>query len=158
MPGTEILHEVQKLYSVSDRLDSLAEQHPLVSEALITISGSVRKTATLLEVLVAVKIVGKQAISAGADAFILKEDLGDKLGPTLRHLFPRHRSMIEYASFAPKPLLQTSPKLRTSFWKLKTELREDAQAVQDTTSQTENRGSKKTCRAGPCNLQVLEGL
>jgi hypothetical protein len=29
-----ILHEVKQLYSVSDRLDSLAEQHPLVSEAL----------------------------------------------------------------------------------------------------------------------------
>jgi len=34
-----ILHEVQQLYTVSDRLDSLAEQHPLVSEALITIFG-----------------------------------------------------------------------------------------------------------------------
>jgi hypothetical protein len=51
-----ILHEVQQLYNVSDRLDSLAEQHPLVSEALITISGSVRNTATLLEVLVATKM------------------------------------------------------------------------------------------------------
>ena len=51
-----ILHEVQQLYNVSNRLDSLAEQHPLVSEALITISGSVRNTATLLEVLVATKI------------------------------------------------------------------------------------------------------
>ena len=51
-----ILHEVQQLYNVSDRLDSLAEQHPLVSEALITISGSVRNTATLLEVLVATRM------------------------------------------------------------------------------------------------------
>jgi hypothetical protein len=51
-----ILHEVQELYNVSDRLDSLAEQHPLVSEALITISASVRNTATLLEVLIATKI------------------------------------------------------------------------------------------------------
>jgi hypothetical protein len=51
-----ILHEAQQLYSVSDRLDSLAGQHPLVSEALITISGNVRNTATLLEVLVATKI------------------------------------------------------------------------------------------------------
>jgi hypothetical protein len=49
-------HEVQQLYNVSDRLDSLAEQHPLVSDALITISGSVRNTATLLEVLVAMKM------------------------------------------------------------------------------------------------------
>jgi len=56
MPGTDILQEVHKLYRVSDRLDSLAEQHPLVSEALIAISGSVRNTATLLEVVVATKM------------------------------------------------------------------------------------------------------
>jgi hypothetical protein len=56
MPSNAILHEVQQLYYVSDRLDLLAEKHPLVSEALITISGSVRNTATLLEVLVAMKI------------------------------------------------------------------------------------------------------
>jgi hypothetical protein len=56
MPSTAILYEIQKLYDVSDRLDSLSEQHPLVSEALITISGSVRNTATLLEVLVATKM------------------------------------------------------------------------------------------------------
>jgi len=56
MHPSAILHEAQQLYEVSDRLDSLAEQHPRVSEALITISGSVRNTATLLEVLVATKI------------------------------------------------------------------------------------------------------
>jgi hypothetical protein len=56
MPSTAILQEVQRLYRVSDRLDSLAEQHPIVSEALLVISGSVRNTATLLEVLVAMKI------------------------------------------------------------------------------------------------------
>ena len=56
MHPNAILHEVQKLYNVSDRLDSLAEQHPLVSGALITISGSVRNTATLLEVVVAMKM------------------------------------------------------------------------------------------------------
>jgi hypothetical protein len=56
MPSTAILQEVQRLYDVSHRLDSLADQHPLVSEALITISGSVRNTATLLEVLVATKM------------------------------------------------------------------------------------------------------
>jgi hypothetical protein len=55
MPSTAILREVQQLYNVSDRLDSLAEQHSLVSEALVSISGSVRNTATLLEVLVATK-------------------------------------------------------------------------------------------------------
>jgi len=56
MPSTAILYEVQRLYDVSDRLDSLAEQHPVVSEALLGVSGSVRNTATLLEVLVAMKI------------------------------------------------------------------------------------------------------
>jgi hypothetical protein len=53
MHTNAILHEVHQLYNVSDRLDSLAEQHPLVSIALITISGSVRN---LLEVLVAMKM------------------------------------------------------------------------------------------------------
>jgi hypothetical protein len=44
-----ILEEVRQLYNVSDRLDSLAEQHSVVSEALLTISGSVRNTALLEE-------------------------------------------------------------------------------------------------------------
>jgi hypothetical protein len=56
MHPNAILLEVQQLYNVSDRLDLLAERHPLVSEALVTISGSVRNTATLLEVLVATKM------------------------------------------------------------------------------------------------------
>ena len=56
MHPNAILHEIQQLYNVSDRLDSLAEKHPLVSEALMSIAGSVRNTATLLEVLVATKI------------------------------------------------------------------------------------------------------
>jgi hypothetical protein len=56
MPSTAILQEAQKLHNVSDRLDSLAEEHPRISEALITISGNVRGTATLLEVLVATKM------------------------------------------------------------------------------------------------------
>lgn len=56
MSSIAILREVKQLYNVSDRLDSLAEQHPVVSAALLTISGSVRHTATLLEVLVAMKI------------------------------------------------------------------------------------------------------
>jgi hypothetical protein len=56
MHSNAILHEATQLYTVSDRLDSLAEEHPLVSEALITISASVRNTATLLEVLVATRM------------------------------------------------------------------------------------------------------
>ena len=56
MASIGILHEVQQLYSVSNRLDLLAEQNPLVAEALITIAGSVRNNATLLEVLIAMKV------------------------------------------------------------------------------------------------------
>jgi len=56
MPSSEILREAQQLHGVSDRLDTLSEEHPLISAALVTISGSVRNTATLLEVLVATKI------------------------------------------------------------------------------------------------------
>jgi hypothetical protein len=56
MPSNAILDEAQQLHKVSDRLDSLAEEHPVVSDALVTISGSVRNTATLLEVLVATKM------------------------------------------------------------------------------------------------------
>jgi hypothetical protein len=63
MHSNAILDEVQQLYSVSDRLDALAEQHPLVSDALVTISGSVRNTATLLEVLVEIRI----ALFSGID-------------------------------------------------------------------------------------------
>jgi hypothetical protein len=48
-----ILPEIRQLYNVSDRLDLLAEQHPLVSDALSGISGSILNTATLLEVVVA---------------------------------------------------------------------------------------------------------
>jgi hypothetical protein len=65
MPTSTILHEVQQLYDVSDRLDSLAEQHPLVIEALTTISASIRNTATLLEVLVATKIMPLSGLDPG---------------------------------------------------------------------------------------------
>ena len=65
MLPSAILREVQQLFNVSERLDSLAEQHPLVSEALITISGSVRSTATLLEVLVAMKITPLSGLDPG---------------------------------------------------------------------------------------------
>jgi len=57
MHPNAILHEVQQLYNISDRLDLLAEKHALLSEALLGISGSLRNTATLLEVLVATKML-----------------------------------------------------------------------------------------------------
>ncbi len=56
MRSDAILHEAKKLHHVSDSLGVLADEHPVISEALITISGNVRQTATLLEVLVVTKL------------------------------------------------------------------------------------------------------
>jgi hypothetical protein len=64
MQPSAILHEVQQLYNVSDRLDTLAGKHPLVSEALVGISGSVRNTATLLEVLVVTRIASLSGLDS----------------------------------------------------------------------------------------------
>jgi len=50
-----ILNEVDQLQSVSARLDGLAEQNPPVTDALTTIAENIRKTATVLAVVAAVK-------------------------------------------------------------------------------------------------------
>jgi hypothetical protein len=55
MPFAAILREVDQLHSVSTRLEGLAEQHTPIAEALLTIAGNVRSTATVLAVLVATK-------------------------------------------------------------------------------------------------------
>jgi hypothetical protein len=50
-----ILNEVDQLQSVSARLEGLAEQYPPITEVLMTISGNVLNTATVLAVVAAVK-------------------------------------------------------------------------------------------------------
>ena len=50
-----IVNEVDDLQGVSARLDELAEQYPPVTEVLMTISGSVLNTATVLAVVAAIK-------------------------------------------------------------------------------------------------------
>ncbi len=50
-----ILNEVDDLQRVSARLVGLADQYPPVTEALMTISGSVLNTATVLAVVAAIK-------------------------------------------------------------------------------------------------------
>ena len=50
-----ILREVDDLQGVSARLEELAEQYPPVTEALMTISGNVLNTATVLAVVAAIK-------------------------------------------------------------------------------------------------------
>ena len=50
-----ILNEVDDLQRVSARLEGLAEQYPPVTEALMSISGNVLNTATVLAVVAAIK-------------------------------------------------------------------------------------------------------
>jgi hypothetical protein len=53
-----ILAEVEQLNLSGDRIEGLAEHHPPVSEALLSIAGNVRATATVLAVLVETKLRG----------------------------------------------------------------------------------------------------
>ena len=62
MPAHEILQEARKLHTVSDSLDLLATQHAPIGDALSILSGSVRNSATLLEVLVALKLGPEQGL------------------------------------------------------------------------------------------------
>ena len=62
MPSKALLHEAQQLKDVSGRLELLADEHPTVTTAILSISGTIRSTATILEVLVATKLDGVQPI------------------------------------------------------------------------------------------------
>jgi hypothetical protein len=55
MPFAAILREVDQLHSVSTRLEGLAEENAPMTEALLSIAGNVRNTATILAVLVVAK-------------------------------------------------------------------------------------------------------
>ena len=50
-----IMNEVEQLKGVSTRLEGVAEEHPPFTEALLTVAGNIRSTATVLGVLVAVR-------------------------------------------------------------------------------------------------------
>jgi hypothetical protein len=54
-PFEDILKEVGHLNSVSDRLELLADRHSFVEDALMSVSGNVRNTATALEVLAIIR-------------------------------------------------------------------------------------------------------
>jgi hypothetical protein len=62
MPSKALLHEAQHLKDVSGRLELVADEHPTVTNAILTIRGTIRSTATILEVLVATKLDGVQPI------------------------------------------------------------------------------------------------
>ena len=58
MPPQALLHEAQQLKDVSGRLELMADEHPTVTDAILSICGTIRSTATILEVLVATKLDG----------------------------------------------------------------------------------------------------
>jgi hypothetical protein len=56
MPAKAIQYEIDQLKAVSTRLESLADQHPIMEQEIISISGSILRNAVLLEVLLATRI------------------------------------------------------------------------------------------------------
>jgi hypothetical protein len=58
MPSEALLREAQQLIDVSGRLELLADEHPTVTGAILTICGTILSSATILEVLVATKLNG----------------------------------------------------------------------------------------------------
>jgi hypothetical protein len=56
MAFESILDEVEQLHSVSSRLEGLAEEHPTVLDAILTVAETVRGAATILAVLVATRL------------------------------------------------------------------------------------------------------
>ena len=56
MPANEILQEARKLHNVSASLSALAEQHAPLAEALMILAETIRNSAALLEVLVALRL------------------------------------------------------------------------------------------------------
>jgi|HubBroStandDraft_5_1064220.scaffolds.fasta_scaffold428522_1 hypothetical protein len=56
MAAIDILQEANRLRSVSQSLNTLAEQNEPVASALFVLAESVRQSATLLEVVVAVRM------------------------------------------------------------------------------------------------------
>jgi nitrogen-specific signal transduction histidine kinase len=58
-----ILDEVERLNSVSSRLEGLADQHPHATEEILSIAGNVRNIATILAVLAAAKLHGEDGFS-----------------------------------------------------------------------------------------------
>ena len=51
-----ILAEVDQLNRAGDRIEGLADHHPVVSEALLTIAGNVRGSAVILALLVETRL------------------------------------------------------------------------------------------------------
>ena len=57
MPFQALLREAHQLKQICQRLEWLAEEHPHLTQSVLTISETIRSAAVLLEVLVAAKRV-----------------------------------------------------------------------------------------------------
>jgi hypothetical protein len=55
MPFENMLQEVDQLRSVSDRLENLADSHPVVGDGLVGISENIRDIASILDVFAVIK-------------------------------------------------------------------------------------------------------
>lgn len=56
MPVKAIQYEIDQLRGISTRLDSLADEHPLMQTEIMSISGNILRNAVLLEVLLTTRI------------------------------------------------------------------------------------------------------
>jgi hypothetical protein len=56
VPANALQYEIDQLKGVSTRLDSLANQHLIVEQEIMSISGNILSSAVLLEVLLATRI------------------------------------------------------------------------------------------------------
>jgi hypothetical protein len=56
MPTKALQYEIDQLRGVSTRLGSLADQHPIMEQEIMSISGNILSNAVLLEVLLATRI------------------------------------------------------------------------------------------------------
>jgi hypothetical protein len=59
MSVNSFLHEIEQLKKVSSSIEALAAHHPIVEDALLSISGNIRSSAVLLEVLLATRIINR---------------------------------------------------------------------------------------------------
>jgi hypothetical protein len=61
MPAKFLTMQANQLRKVSERLESLAEKHSMLTAPLMAISGTIRACATFLDVLVATRLSTKPA-------------------------------------------------------------------------------------------------
>ncbi|HEY6848601.1 MAG TPA: hypothetical protein VI320_20680 [Terracidiphilus sp.] len=67
MSGHDILHEAVKLHSIGERLNTLAEQNRSVAEALTVLAKAVSNSATLLEVVVTLKMESENDVEKSSN-------------------------------------------------------------------------------------------